>query len=371
MHHSVHFNKPDYKFLSAALAIVIFGLIVLSFASSFVGFERRGSSYYYLTHQVLFGFLPGLALLIVFSKINYRFWQKRAIWFFLATIFLLVMVFVPAVGYKSGTVANSWIKISNYTFQPSEVVKLSLIIYLAAWLTQKKERTTTFFHGFLTYLVIMTFVLGLIALQPDIGTMTVVAFIGFCLYLLAGAKWRYLISLVSLGVAGLVALIKIAPYRLNRLLIFRDPTSDPQGKGYHITQALLAVGSGYWFGLGFGRSRQKYEYLPEVYGDSIFAIMAEELGFLGTLFFISVFFYFFYRGMKIARGAPDDFSKLVVAGIMIWFAGQTFINIGAMINLLPLTGLPLPLVSYGGSALLISMAAIGLVLNISKYTKVK
>ncbi len=363
-------GQIDYKFLTVSIVFIVFGLIILSSASSVVGFERKGSSYYYLTHQILYGFLPGLVLLFIFSRINYNFWRRRASLFFLLTVCLLILVFVPGIGFKSGTHAHSWIKVSNYTFQPSEIVKLSLIIYLAAWLVEKKERTTNLVHGFLPFLIIIILILILIALQPDVGTMTVVALIAFGMYLLGGAKWHYLLSLILMGLAGIFALIKIAPYRLNRLLIFRNPSLDPQGKGYHITQALLAIGSGGWLGLGFGRSRQKYEYLPEVYGDSIFAIMAEELGFLGTLFFIGVFGYFFYRGMRIARAAPDEFSRLVVSGIMVWFGGQAFINIGAMIGLLPLTGLPLPLISYGGTALFISMAAIGLIINISKFSKI-
>jgi cell division protein FtsW len=255
--------------------------------------------------------------------------------------------------------------------QPSEIVKLTFLLYLAAWLEKRKEKVKDFAYGFLQFLVYLGIVAILIILQPDIGTVSIIIFTSIAVFYVAGARFSH-IALVLTGTAtGLFALIKIAPYRVERLTAFLNPSVDPQGVGYHINQALLAVGSGGWLGLGLGQSKQKFQYLPEVAGDSIFAIMAEELGFIIIVIFIVLFFMIFWRMIKIASKTEDFFGHLVAVGIGVWILGQFFVNVGAMLRLVPLTGLPLPLVSYGGTAMMVMMAAVGIVVNISKQTQDK
>jgi len=218
------------------------------------------------------------------------------------------------------------------------------------------------------FLCILGMIVLLLVLQPDVGTMTIIVAIAMIMYFVAGAAWRHVVAIGGLGLALLGILIKFAPYRAARLMTFVRPELDPQGVGYHINQALLAVGSGGFFGLGFGQSRQKFRYLPEVSGDSIFAVMAEELGFFITAAFIVILFLLLRRLIRLAVQAPDAFSRFVIVGVTAWFGIQGLVNISAMLGLMPLTGLPLPLISYGGTSLALSLFALGVVGNISKYT---
>ncbi len=363
-------HKPDYLLISVVLAIVIFGLIMLSSASSVVSFQKYGDPNYYLKHQFLVGVLVGAVGFLIVSKIDYRLWRKLSLMLLVFTIILLVFVFIPGVGFGYGG-ANRWIGIFGYTFQPSELAKLTFILYLAALLEKKGEGVKDFKHGLLTFVFLLGIVAGLILLQPDMGTMLSLVVSSIAVFFVAGAAWSHL-ALIGLGGTGLIfLLIKMAPYRAARLTIFLNPEIDPQGIGYHINQALLAIGSGGIFGLGLGYSRQKFNYLPEVAGDSIFAVIAEELGLIFSILLIGLFIMLMLRGYKIARSAPDTFSKLVATGITSWFVFQAFVNIGTMLSILPLTGIPLPFISYGSSALTISLIAFGVLINISRYTKQK
>ena len=220
------------------------------------------------------------------------------------------------------------------------------------------------------FLVYLGLVGGLIILQPDIGTLFIIILISLVVFYMAGARYKHLFYIMLAGAAGFVVLIKAASYRLDRLTSFLHPSVDPQGIGYHINQALLAVGSGGWFGLGLGHSEQKFQYLPEVAGDSIFAVIAEELGFVLILAVIVVFLWLFTRIMKVAKNAPDMYGNLIAVAVATWIVGQFFVNVAAMLRLMPLTGVPLPLISYGGTAMMTAMAGIGIVVNISRYTRV-
>ena len=348
--------------------IILFGLIMLSSATSVLGYDKFNDSYWYLKHQLLLGLLPGLLLFIVCSRIDYRLWKNFSVFFLWLSLLLLLLVFIPGLGANYGK-ARSWVNIGFLSMQPAELVKLSFLLYLAAWLEKRKERLHSLAYGFLPFVFYLALIGGLIILQPDIGTLSIILFMSLIVYFVAGAKLKHLFFIVLGSLAGLAVLIKVAPYRLSRLAAFLNPNIDPQGISYHINQALLAIGSGGWFGLGLGQSRQKFQYLPEVAGDSIFAIMAEELGFVVMLILIILFLVLFYRMLKIADKAPDFYGKLVAVGVASWLVGQFFVNIGAMLGILPLTGLPLPLISFGGTAMMTSMAAIGVVVNISKYTR--
>ena len=362
-------HKPDYFLLVVIGLITIFGLVMLSSASSVRSFNDFGSTYHYFLRQVIRGFIPGVLALFVLSKVRYQFWEKFSVWFFIASMLLLTLVFVPGLGVKIGG-AQSWLNFGGIVFQPAEVVKLFLIMSLAGWFAYRgQEKTVDFWNGLIPFLVVLILIASPIILQPDTGTLGVVIMIALAVYFAAGAKLSHLFSLgiAGLGVFGLM--VAVAPYRIARLTTFLHPEFDPSGAGYHINQALLAVGSGGLFGLGFGQSRQKFAYLPEVMGDSIFAIIAEELGFIFTFILVVLFILLALRGLRLAKRSEDDYARLLVIGIVCWFAVQAFFNIGAMLGLLPITGIPLPFISYGGTALAANLAAAGILINISRQVR--
>jgi len=363
------YHRPDLILIILFGLILSFGLIVLTSASSAVGFEKFGDSYYFVKQQLLHGFVPGLVLLIFLSLINYQKWKKLILPLFVLSVILLISVFLPGVGVEYGG-AKSWISLGSITFQPSELVKLTFLLYLAIWLSKRdKENIRHFTKGFLPFIFIIGVISFLMALQPDIGTLLIIISTSIIVYFASGAKITHLFGL-GVGSFGLMMLlIKLSPYRTARLMTFLHPELDPQGIGYHINQAFLAIGSGGIFGRGFGHSRQKFQYLPEVTGDSIFAIICEELGYFFAVFLIILFVLLFIRILKMADNCDDKFGKLLAIGIGSWFIVQAFINISAMIGLAPLTGIPLPFVSHGGTALAIGMAAFGILINISRQTK--
>ncbi len=362
-------HEMDYLLFFALFVLVVLGLIALSSASFVLGYQNKdGDSFFYLKHQVIFGLIPGIMSFFVIHKIPYKFWKKIAFWFFLFSVGLLFMVFVPGIGRELGG-ARSWIFVNGISFQPSELVKFSFIVYLAFWLENRGQGVKNFKNGFIPFVILLGIVSLLIIKQPDIGTLSIIVVSAIAVYFVAGAPIRYLISLGVAGMSAFYALILLEPYRLRRITAFLNPEEDSLGIGYHARQAILAIGSGGVLGLGLGQSRQKFAYLPEVAADSIFAVMAEEMGFIVTSLFLALFFYIVYRILKNAYYAPDHFSRLVLVGIATWFGWQGFVNIGAMLGLLPLTGVPLPFVSYGGTALFVNLSAMGLVINITKYTQ--
>jgi len=362
------FHKPDYTLIIIAAIIVAYGLIMLSSASNVVSFEKFGDSNYLLKHQLLYGLGLGLLIFLVTAKLDYHVWRKFAFPLLGLNILLLLAVFLPGIGYEYGG-ARRWISFGPTLLQPTEVLKLTFILYLSTLFAKNREGIKDPAYGLVPFLIISGVIVFLIMLQPDMGTMVVIALVGLIIFFLAGAPWKHLAWLVA-GAAGLFfLLIKIAPYRAARLTVFLNPALDPQGVGYHINQALLAIGSGGIFGLGYGHSRQKFLYLPEVTGDSIFAVIAEELGLIFSVALVLLFLAVLYRGYRIAKAAPDTYGRLLAAGIVSWLVLQAFINIAAMVTLIPLTGIPLPFVSYGSSALVTSLAAIGILINISKQTK--
>jgi cell division protein FtsW len=358
-------SKNESGILILFFILIIFGIAMLTSASTVIGYTNHGDNYYFLKNQLLKGFLPGLILFFIFTKINYEFWKRKASLIFIAGIVLLLAVFLPGIGVEINN-AKSWINLGVANFQTSEAMKLVIIIYLAALFAKNKNKIKDFEGGMLPFLVTIGISSFLIALQPDIGTMMILVIIGFGIFFASGASFKHLLGIMGAGAVAVFFLIKSASYRLDRFLAFIDPSQDAQGVGYHITQALLAVGSGGLWGLGFGKSRQKFEFLPEVDGDSVFAIMAEELGFILTTIFIILFIYFVLKIFGIAKKQKNDFAKLFATGLAMWIGAQGVINIGAMIGILPLTGVPLPFVSYGGSSLMILMASMGILRNIEK-----
>lgn len=362
-------GKPDYFFVGAFFLLLLIGIVILSSASAVVSYQKFGTQNYYLIHQILFGLLPGLILFTITSRIDYHVWQKFSVAFLAISVLLLMLVFFPGIGFEYGG-ARRWIHLGSFLFQPSEIVKLTFLLYLASWLSSKgKKNLQDFSYGFLPFIVLIGTIAFLIIAQPDVGTMAVIAAIAFTMYFIGGAPVPHLAVAGGAALALFVVLINTAAYRLKRFMTFLNPEADPLGVGYHINQALLAIGSGGLFGRGFGHSRQKFAYLPEVTGDSIFAIAAEELGFFFGVFLLGLYVFIAYRGLKIARNAPDDFGRFVAVGVTAWIIFQAFINIGAMLSLLPLTGIPLPFVSYGGSSVLVCLTGIGILVNISRHAK--
>ncbi len=365
-------HRVDYVLLALVAALLLFGLLMLASAGTGMGLDQFGDASYYVKHQFVFGLLPGLIGLYACSRVPYTFWRRHAMKIFAASLGLLVLVFVP--GISSGNIngAHSWISIGPwFSFQPSEIVKLTFLFYLAAWLERRgADGMRRFSTGLVPFLVALGAVLLLLIAQPAIGTMSVVVVQALAVYFVAGAPLPYIAGLVVSGASGLALLIKIAPYRAARLMTFLNPQLDPQGIGYHVNQALLAIGSGGVFGLGYGHSRQKFQYLPEAVSDSIFAVIGEELGLIGCAVLIGLFLLLFQRLLTVAKRAPDAFSKYVVVGIAAWIIVQAFVNVGSMLAIMPMTGITLPFVSYGGTSLAVLLSAIGVVLNISKHRKI-
>lgn len=353
---------------TSTLMLLGFGLLAVSSASTVLSFERFGHNHYYFLRQLMYGAIPGLFLMYFFSRIDYHKWQKLAPLLIFIGLALLIAVLIPGIGFKVGN-ARRWINFGFFLFQPAEFVKLATVIYLASWYDKRQEHASDLYYGFLPSLVIVLLLAGLIMLEPDIGTMLVLASISFAMFFAGGAKLRHLASVALAGLLVMWVAIKAAPYRLNRILAYFNPEEDARGISYQINQALLAIGSGGWWGLGFGQSRQKYNYLPEPIGDSIFAIMSEELGFIRVSIILLLFLFLAYRGYKVAKSAPDTFGKMVALGITSWIVFQGLINIGGITAVIPLTGIPLPFISYGSSALAISLAGIGILLNISRFSR--
>jgi cell division protein FtsW len=358
---------PDYTFAGIVAVLLMFGLVMLSSAGSVLGFQRYDDSNYFLKKHLI-SLTIGLFAGYIAYRIDYRQWRKWSVPIFFLSLVLLVVVFFPGVGsYFLG--ARRWINLGFMVFQPSEFFKLAFIFYLAAWLEQRERVLSNLQEGLVPFLFTLGIGAGLIILQPDLGTTMVLVIIGIAMFFVGGGSVKHLLGLGVLGVLLLGVIIVAEPYRAQRLNVFINPDVDPQGIGYHVKQSKLAIGSGGLFGLGLGHSRQKFNYLPEPAGDSIFAVMAEELGFLFVVVFIAGWTALIWRGIGIANDAPDRFGKLVGTGIIVWLGIQAFLNIGALSGLLPLTGIPLPFMSHGGSAIIMNVIAIGVLLNISRSTK--
>lgn len=357
-------GRPDYLLILLVFILIVFGLLMIYAASAYNAEKLFSNSEYYFQKQ-LKSFFIGLVVWLIFSKINYRFWQKNALIMLIATIVLLVVIFIPGIGYEAGG-ANRWVSIFGSSFQPSEIIKLTFIIYLAAWLEKRGENIRDFQSSFIPFAVIVGLVSLLIISQPDMGTMTIIVLISITMFIVAGALWTHVIAGLASIAIFLTFFIKSAAYRFQRFMTFLNPSGDQLGASYHINQSLITIGSGGLLGVGFGQSKQKLFYLPQAHTDSIFAIIVEELGFLRASLVILVFVLIAWRGLKIAKNAPDEFSKLLSVGIVAWIIIQAFINLSAMLGLIPLTGIPLPFVSYGGSSLVMLLAAIGILTNISK-----
>jgi cell division protein FtsW len=353
-------------FLSTILLLVI-GVVMVYSASAVIAFHDFGDAFYYLKRQLIFAVL-GIAAMIVTMNTDYQIWRKAAKPGLILGFILLVIVLIPGIGVVRGG-ARSWLGISSFGIQPSEFIKIVIIIYLAKMLSEESFQITRFTKGLLPPLLIVGAAFGMIMLQPDLGTGAVLVGASILMIYIAGVRMFHLSMLGLTGIIGLVGLIITAPYRLDRITGFLNPWQDPLGAGYQIIQSLYAIGPGGLVGLGLGMSRQKYSYLPEPQTDFIFSILSEELGFIGGIFVLLLFTLLLWRGIRIAIMAPDTFGSLLAAGIVGMIAVQVIINIGVVIGMFPVTGITLPLISAGGSSLTLMLTAIGVLLNISRYAR--
>lgn len=364
------YHRPDYHFLGAVLILLLFGLVVLTSASSVVGLQKFGDSYFFVKRQLLYGVFPGIFALYLFARLDFHILRKFSFFIFLGIIAMLLLTFIPGIGASFGTGAKSWISFGNYSLQPSEFAKLAIIIFLATHISQLGSVLQNLKKGFLVTLGLGILPILLVIFQPDIGTVFILSGILYAMLFLGHAKYSHMFVLSLVGIVLFFVMVWVEPYRVARFTTFLHPEFDSLGQGYHINQAFLAIGSGGLFGLGLGHSRQKFAYLPEVHADSIYAVMAEELGFFVSVAFLFLLFYIVFRGFRIAKKSPDTFGRLLVSGILVWFVIQSFLNICGMLGLLPLTGVPLPFVSHGGTALIALLASVGVVLNVSKQTNI-
>ncbi len=354
-------RKSDFSLLLSVMILTAFGLFMIYDASSYVAFRDFGDKYRYIKDQMMWVVI-GFSALSIVSFIDYHKYYNLALPILLTAIGLLFLVFVPGLGI-SALGAKRWINLGFFVLQPSEVVKLSLVIYLSAWFSTKEK------GRFLAFLMLIGFVIGLVMLQPDMGTAVVILGLSVILYFLSGGSILHILALAPVVGIGGLGLILLEPYRAARLTTFLNPNQDIATSSYHLRQILIALGSGGLFGVGIGNSLQKYAYLPEATTDSIFAIIAEEVGFFGVTIFILVVLFVIYRGFYISVRAKDSFGKLLAGGITSYLALQTIVNLGAQTALLPLTGVPLPFISYGGSALTVNLISIGILLNISRQSQ--
>lgn len=361
-------HHPDYILIIAVWALAIFGLAILSSASSDLGKIKFDDTYYYLKHQFFYGLLFGAAGFFLAYKIYYRRWEKFAVFLLFLNVIALALVLFTPLGIKVHG-AERWLKLGPISFQPAEFLKFTFIAYLATWFGSKSRRRNSFSEGFLPFLIVSGLIGALLLLQPSTSALLIIMGSALAIYFASGAKMKFILLTIVIVAVALAAVVFLTPYRWERIVTYLKPDIDPQGKSFQINQSLTAIGLGGFRGVGYGKSTLKSGLLPEPIGDSIFAVFAEEFGFIGTIIMIGIFLTLLLRGFLITKNAPDSFAGLFCVGIMSVIAIQSFIHIASVSGLIPFTGVPLPFVSFGGSSLIALLTAMGVVANISKHTR--
>lgn len=364
-------TKPDYLLLATVGSLVALGLVMVYSASFVEAYTQKGTQYYYLIRQLI-GAGVGTVGLLLATKINYQFWRRYSVQLMGGAILLLFLVLVLPSSLTEVNGSRSWIRFGEgvfglFSIQPAELAKFAIIIYFADWLSRRSEKVGNVTYGLIPFGVMLGLVCGLVMLQPDLGTAMVLVLIGGVIYFAAGANVIHVLG--ALGLAGLSywLLVNVVGRENGRILAFRDPYAYYDSFGFQPVHALYAFGSGGLFGQGLGQGRQKFNWLPQAHTDAIFAIVGEELGFIGTLTVLVAFAIIAYRGYRIAGRAPNPFAALVAVGITSWICFQALVNIAVATSLIPFTGLTLPFLSYGGTSLYTFMIAVGVLLNISKH----
>lgn len=354
-------KKPDWVIGIIVLGLIAFGVLMVFDASVVEAYHEIGDQWYFIRNQGTWA-IYSIAIAFIMYVFPLNLLKKLSLPIIISALVFLLIVLIPGIGLKIQG-ARRWLDLGFFHFQPSEYAKLASIIYLSAWFSCQRPARS--------FAVLLIGLIGLIMLEPDMGTALVVIGTAVLLYFISGVTLTKMVRLIGLGLVGLVILILVAPYRLDRIRTFLNPMHDPLGVSYHARQILISLGSGGLAGTGLGRSRQKFRYLPEASTDSIFAVVGEEFGFLGGAVLIIALCTIIVRGLRIARKIKDPFISNLAAGISIWFGVQVTLNLMAMVGLIPLTGIPLPLISYGGSAMVTIMAGIGLLINASRYVSDK
>ncbi|MEN9405809.1 MAG: stage sporulation protein [Bacillota bacterium] len=360
-------KRPDLFLIIIVASLLMLGIVMIYSASAALANYVYKDAFYFVKKQLLFAGL-GVGAVIIVLKFEWAFFERMVVWFLLGCHLLLMLVLIPGIGLvRNG--AKSWLGIGAFSIQPAEFTKLALVMFLAWLFAQQKFDLKNFWRGLVPACLIIGLPFGLIMLQPDLGTGMVLVGAATVVIFVAGARYKHLIGFLSVGVVGFILLVLAAPYRLKRLVAFVDPWQDPLGAGYQLIQSLYALGPGRLIGLGYGMSRQKYLYLPEPHTDFIYSIISEELGFVVASLVIILFTLFAWRGFKIALQSRTMIQSLTATGITSMIVLQAILNIGVVIGLFPVTGITLPFLSYGGSSLTLTLVAVGILLNISRYTK--
>ena len=358
-------KKVDRFFLIILGVLVVVGIAM--FTSASLGLLAKNPKIFYsvLFSQLVLGLGFGLVGMYLALKVDYKFWRRYAFLIFLGSILLTAAVFISGIGLAHQG-AERWIKLGPVSFQPVEILKFGFVIYFAAWLSWAKNRVQNFRFGILPLCIMLAIIAVILFKQPDTKSFILISLTGISMLFISGVPMKYILGTLAVAILVLGTLVVFKPYLQERIKTFIDPSQDPQGSSFQIQQSLIAFGSGGIFGRGYGQSIQKFSYLPEPQGDSIFAVLGEELGFVGTVATILLFVFFALRGLRIANHSPDLFSRLLVSGIVILITVQAFMHIASITGVFPLTGVPLPFMSHGGTSLMIYLTAIGVVLQISK-----
>lgn len=360
------FEKFDKFFFITVILLVLSGLLI--FISAALGTLAKNEVLFYsiLKSQLLFGLGAGLILMYIMTKVPYKFWKENSLYIFIGSLLLTLLVFIPSLGWSHGG-ASRWVDFGFFSFQPAEILKFAFVIYFSAWLSFVKDKVQTFKYGIMPFGIMLIVIATILLNQPDTKNFILITITGLTMLFVAGAPWKQLVGIFMLSLVLFGALIFVNPYLQKRVNTFINSDQDVQGASYQVRQSMIAIGSGGIFGRGYGQSIQKFSYLPEAHGDSIFAVLGEEMGFVGTVSVIILYLLFLLRGLRISNNSPDLFSRLLVVGIVILIGAQSFMHIASVIGIFPLTGVPLPFISHGGTSLMVYLGAIGMVLHISKF----
>lgn len=362
-------NKSlDYGLLIVVLVLLAIGLVTVLSASAHYSLRTEGDSYFYVKKQLMFA-VVGIISMLIISRVDYRILNSRISYVLLGIAFIMLcLVFVPGIGVTRND-ATRWINLAGFQFQPSEIMKVAMIFFIATTISKNPKKIKQFWAGFVPYLVLIGAIAVLLLLEPHMSATIIIAVIAISMIFVAGAKFSHLIPIGLVGVIGAIVLAYTSEYRWKRVMIFLDPWQDARGDGYQIIQSLYAIGSGGLFGVGLGKSVQKYLYIPEPHNDFIFAIWSEEMGLLGVILVILLFGIFIWRGITIALKAPDMFGSLIATGVTVMIGIQAIFSIAVVSSSMPVTGIPLPFFSYGGTALVILLSCVGVLLSVSRQSK--
>lgn len=363
------FERVDKPLLITVILLLAFGLVIFGSAALGVLAVNEAKFYSVIKTQLVYALVGGSVALALGAWIPYRFYFKYAYYLFGGALFATMLVFVPGLQMYHGG-AHRWITVGSFSVQPSEALKFAFVILVAYWCTKYRSYFRKPLYGLIPYVVLLCVISFIMLAQPDFGTYLVILSASFVTYFVGGARKKHIYTLIAGGIIGIIILISLRPYMLERVKTFVDSGHDPRGSSWQLNQSLIALGGGGLVGRGLGQSVQKFNYLPEPIGDSVFAVLGEELGFLGVIVLVILYGIVGLRGFLISRGAGDQFGRLVAIGIVTILLAQATINIGSMLGLLPLTGVPLPLVSHGGTALMAALFELGVLLNISKESTI-